>query len=194
MVIERCGFNTAEGVAIEVYLGIDIGVTGAIAVRDTKYGVQEKEGWRLIDIPTFTLKNSTGGINTVYDIKKTFEIFQDLRGSLATIEDLHAIGQKPGKFGGHGAKANFSMGEGLMLIVAALTMNDIPIYRVAPATWKAKMLQGITDKSDKNKVLMRTQEQYPVLAPYLTRVKDHNRAEAVHILEYGRKFYYEAIS
>lgn len=67
---------------------------------------------------------------------------------------------------------------------ALLTMKGIGIIEVAPSTWKAKM--GL-NKKGKEESLRLAMQQFPEVD--LHRKKDHNRAEALLMADYGRIFH-----
>ena len=74
----------------------------------------------------------------------------------------------------------FTLGQGYGEIVGVLATLGVAFHLVAPATWKRAL--GVTEKADSRR---KAQELYPT-AP-LSRVKDHGRAEALLIAEWGRR-------
>lgn len=186
-----------------ILIGIDPGVTGAITVFEDP-GPDKEKTWTIMDIPTFKItkessKTKSGkAVRTEYDIQGVLNLLHYIKSKdpaniYACVEYLQAVpdvtekpGRKSNKFGG-GAVANFSKGESMMLWKAALTAVGIPYRKVRPQTWKATMLVGLSDKSDKEAIRQRTIEQHPELYEELSRKMDHNRAESVQICAYGKK-------
>jgi len=181
-----------------VYLGIDIGIGGAIASKDTE-ALGGK--WAIQDIPTYGLEKTNGGIMTVYKITELNEIFKpfgELRKQgvkvLAGFEKLRPVGgfkpqQGQAKASISGSPmSNFNLGGGWYLMQALCIMNEIPFVDFAPQKWKnCGVLQGLVNKSDKEAIRLRCMQTHPELALQLKRKMDHNRAEAVFIAEYVEK-------
>lgn len=175
---------------MEKIAAIDIGVTGAIVIRDSKIPRNEQNAWLMYDIPVIAVQNSKGGKKHVYNREQIYAIFQPIAADLkgAIIEDIHAIGAKP--MGGrgafmHGAQANFSLGYGLGTFETIFSILKIPFFKVNPNRWKSIMLKGVGKKSDKDQVRNFAMQAYPELAAYFSRKMDHNRAEAVLMCDYA---------
>lgn len=97
------------------------------------------------------------------------------------IEDNRAVGS-------NGSIANFSMGYSIGLIVGVTQTMGIALHRVKPIEWQRAMGLGNVAKTErKDASRQRAREIFPGLAEQLTRKADHNRAEALLIMEYGRR-------
>ena len=154
-------------------IGIDPGLTGAVAVLP--------EG-RFYDTPVASVKKGGKKVYLVAEMVAALESFgYDAAGlprGHAYIEDVHSM---PGQ----GVSSSFSFGRGFGLwegIVAAL---GIPYTLVSPVRWKRAMMDGMGKEKGASRV--RAGQLFPQLADQLNRVKDHGRADALLIAEYGRR-------
>ena len=154
-------------------IGIDPGLTGAVAVLP--------EGL-FFDTPTASVKKgSSKKVYLVAEMASFIRSFGDSSDphSHVYIEDVHAM---PGQ----GVSSTFNFGRGFGLwegIVAAL---GIPYTLITPQRWQKVMLTGLPGK-EKGASRVRAGQLFPQLAGQLTRVKDHGRADALLIAEYGRR-------
>jgi crossover junction endodeoxyribonuclease RuvC len=159
-------------------VGIDCGVSGAIAVIDTVSGQAQ-----VFDIPTDTGK--VGGKNrTMYVPDTMAEALLTIAGGefrnikLVVIEHQQVMGKE-----GVVSACTIGLGYGLWLgICAAL---KLPREIVKPADWKRAMLQG----RDKEMARAKAIELFPQLTSRLLLKKHHGRAEALLLVEYGRRLY-----
>lgn len=142
-----------------IIIGIDPGQTGAIAtIWPHSIGV--------IDMPP-TAKD------LVDALKHYAPGFYDWP-AMAFVEQAQSM---PGQ----GVSSTFKYGVGYGTILGVLTALGIAHRLVAPATWKRQM--HVT--KDKNAARQIAQQLFPT-AP-LSRVKDHGRAEALLLAEWGRR-------
>lgn len=153
-------------------VGVDPGVTGAIALLgedgyleiidlDNYYIKDEKRmNWRELDADIL--------LNPLFLTCKSI-----------TIERVHSMPRD-----GHVGAFRFGyIYGGLEGVLSSATPMDIDIQRVTPQTWKK--FYGIrAAPKDVSQDLAR--ELFAEYAGAFSRVKDHNRAEAVLIANYGR--------
>jgi crossover junction endodeoxyribonuclease RuvC len=160
-----------------LHIGIDCGCTGAVAALDTKGRIVS-----LQDIPTVVVKTGKKSRTAYCDgpMATLIEaIVKSAGGDVqVTIENLHAM-PRTGSVGG------FSQGMGLGLWLGILAVLRVPVTRVEPARWKKDLL--IPAGADKNASIVRALQLFPSCAD-LDRKRDHNRAEALLIAEWGRRF------
>jgi hypothetical protein len=142
-------------------VGIDPGVTGAIAMHDA--GV-------LTDVRDMYSADSRTDGAALYEVLDSY-------GSDVTVylENTQAMPK-------NGSIASYSLGLNTGIVVGVVQSLALPLVRVRPAAWKQKM--GVT-RMDKNAIRGIVREIYPQWANLFDRVKDHNRAEAVLISRYG---------
>jgi len=139
--------------------GIDPGVTGALAIH---------RAGRLVDIIDLPVLGGRVDGRELHEMLSGEEL-------LVFLEDTHAMPK-------NGSIASFSLGLNTGIIIGVVESLSHPLVRVRPAAWKKKM--SVT-RQDKNALRGVVRELYPDFADYFTRVKDHNRAEAVLISRYG---------
>lgn len=182
---------------MDVYCGVDLGVSGAFVFRDMTKQRTDFGAWEVLRMPIFTVAKSDGGSKSVYDARKVFHIFLERKERIRGVvfEELHAIPARKGpgsKFAG-GSQANFSMGYGLAVVETVLSALEIPFYKAAPQTWKKEMLKGIGRKTDKEAIRLRVIQQYPELHPHMPNKQDHHVAEAVLLCHYGYQFVFPSL-
>lgn len=163
-------------------IGVDPGVSGAIAA--TAPGFAES-----YDVPTITTSRS-GKTKAGNPRKKRqfnecamvriFESFKQLAAEKgyeirALLEDVHSMPKdsKPGAF---------SFGESKGIIRGMLAMAKISYTMVSPATWRPAMVGRGADKAA---AVVLAQRLFPEVD--LSKVKDHNRAEALLLADYLRR-------
>lgn len=136
--------------------GIDVGISGAIALLDDGEAM-------VFDMPVSGSKGYRA-----YDSETIAWLLGKLRPEVAVLEDVHAM---PGQ----GVASTFALGYGLGLMVGTLSGLGIRIELVSPKAWKRDLGLG----REKRASLLLARELFPELAGCLTREKDHNRAEAL---------------
>ena len=159
-----------------MYLGIDIGKTGAI-------GVLSANGHyvKVVDLPLTPILVGRGKHRKPHYRINTTIFHRHFYWLTITTCTMEAVwGQAT-----NGCQANFSMGRylgGIEVCLDALTWaNHEPCVQYAPpATWKKHF--GLL-RQDKGASLELARKLFPE-AP-LSRKKDHNRAEALLIARYG---------
>ena len=172
-------------------IGIDPGLTGAIALYDT----EKKQVMFVRDMPIMPVIVNKKKRNT-FDITGIYRMFADYAacfpGVTAVVERQQAGAagkQNQGKqkkfFSGSLAVAAKFYGYGILL--TCLTVLGIPFIEVMPAVWKNRVMPELEDKSDKEAVRALAIKRFWNQEHQLKRVKDHNRAEAALIAKYEVK-------
>ena len=151
-----------------IILGIDPGLSGALAFFDTERGDLE-----ILDMPT--LKAGTKGKNIVDIDTLAREI--DCRASFVTHAFLELVGTRPGE----GPVGAFSFGEGYGVIKGILAANFIPRTLIRPAEWKKAMRVP----AEKDGARARASQLLPRHAEKWSLVKHDGRAEASVICVFG---------
>ena len=168
-----------------IILGIDPGVSGAVAV------IQNKEVLEVHDLPTLTTlkttKTKSGKLKkrNEIDIETFFILYKDLlrawHPQLIVIEKVHAI-TKPGEKK-QGVSSMFSFGQTFGRIEGVIrTTGGIPIKYVSPQEWKK---HHNLIKKGKEAAVALCRLHYPTMATTFLKSKD-GRADAVLMAEYGR--------
>lgn len=153
------------------YVGIDPGVTGAVAVR------LPGRNWKCIDTPTYK-----DGKRTRIDIEKSAKLFKILQkrfpDMFVTIEKVHAMPK-------NGSLANFGMGYSMAAWVAILATLEIPYQLVTPVAWKKAIMPGEAKEKDASRIV--AIRLYPKAASQLNLKKHNGRSDAMLICEHGRR-------
>lgn len=148
-----------------VWIGIDPGLTGAVAYYEAGY-------WHVHDIP---VRATEGGlVDREVDAEALTALLAPMRaehGHLACLERTHAMPKQ-------GVSTMFSMGDTRGAIRGVLGALGMPYRQAQPQIWKAHF-QLIGAQKDAS--VARCLGFFPYLAPHLKLKKHHNRAEAVLI-------------
>lgn len=177
-----------------IFVGIDPGLTGAVAII-------EGEELEFHDTPVL----STGTRNVI-DAAKCAALLRDIHWDcrmkdglllpreqhkrlMVTIEKsqpMPPMGKKDGQTVGHGSIASFSLGYSFGIWIGILAALEIPYQTVAPQTWKALLMKNEPKEKDASRLVAR--RLWPTQTEEaLSRKKDHNRADALLLAEYGRR-------
>lgn len=182
------------------YVGIDPGVTGAIAImRDPQVAfTQPQPEWEILDIPTVTIK--VGKKNrTILDLREMWKIIIHCAGS-TTHFLLESPVMGPAMRGRDGAGDGSEIaGQSVvtlansfrlngqieaMLAIAAETWQS-KYEMVNPQVWKRQVMPG--EARDKEAARQKAIQLFPSMAEHLKLKKHHNRAEALLLAEWGRR-------
>lgn len=149
-------------------VGIDPGLTGAIAFLSGNGPMVE-------DLPV--IANGTNA--KVKNVINGAALAGLLR--LYSMDIKVAYVEKVSTMPGQGVASNGSLMHSAGVIDGVLSTLGIPVVLVSPAKWKRAM--GLT--TDKEASRATAQRLFPTMP--LARKKDHNRAEALLLAEYGRR-------
>jgi len=154
----------------EAILGIDPGLTGAIALympnRDTLF---------VGDVPLFELKRS-GKLRREVDVHQLANMLADCAQHRPTVWIEH-VSAMPGE----GAVGAFTFGKTVGLLTGICVGLQLVIERVTPSVWKKAM--GVT--ADKDATRARASQLLPQHASSWPLKKHDGRAEASLIALYG---------
>ena len=154
-----------------IYLGIDPGITGAIAV----YNGEDNTFFTVIDMP---IQERIYGKGNEIDWEKLLEQLLPyfMEG------DITAVIENVGVMPRQGIVSAFAFGQVVGgLRVACISLGAQIVY-IHPTAWKRKFALIGTDK---NTVIEMVKEAYPESSSYLTLKKHHNRADAMAIAVAG---------
>ena len=150
-----------------LFLGIDPGLSGALALLDTDAG-------KIVvrDVPVHELKRN-GKAKREIDLYALARLMDDMAKGQGTRIVVEQVGSMPGQ----GVSSVFAFGKayGILLGVAASTF--CPIEFVTPQVWKRAM--GVTASKDGSRA--KASMLFPTYSDSWARVKDDGRAEAVLI-------------
>ncbi len=161
---------------MKVVIGIDPGVTGAVAIfRHASLST-------VFDIPSMRDTNKS---KRKVDVERLHDLFDE---HLWPIEEAFRVYlELSHAMPGQGVSSMFSYGRTSGLIEGLLaglgfTNTESPIKKVPPAVWKRR-LNLLSNAHAKEAAMKKAKVLYPH-AP-LTLAKHHNRAEAILIGHYG---------
>jgi crossover junction endodeoxyribonuclease RuvC len=156
-----------------VHIGIDVGLTGAIAVVcdswDTEVydmPVVEEKGAR-------TVKKYIDSLSLAGLLKAA--LYRRTLGTLV-VESQHSMPEQ-------GVAGVFSLGRSYGTIEGVVGALGYPLSRADPSRWKKAM--GCDPGKEGGR--LRALELFPHQAHNLKRKKDHDRADALLLAEYGRR-------
>lgn len=147
-----------------VILGVDPGISGALAAIDTT-------AWTLAvtDMPQEIGKASRKAVSPTM----TAQAIAAAGADFSFVEDVWSSPQA-------GVASSFAFGRGLGIVLGAVAATSA-LTLVKPTVWKA----GLQVPRDKNQARARAQQLFPSAAKMFSRVKDDGRAESALIAFYG---------
>ena len=150
-------------------IGIDPGLTGAIAI------MQNKKVLDIIDMPVMAEgkknKRQLNSAQLVSIIKKNIESNEEVA---VVVEQVNAM---PGQ----GVTSMFNFGQTFGAIKGVCAALELPIHFVRPSKWKKYFeLINASKDSSRTKVI----EMYPSLSNHLAKKKDVNKSDAILIARY----------
>jgi len=155
------------------FIGIDPGLTGAVAVLSDDLPI-------IVDTP----------ITTISDGKKSKHDFlpQGMAVILGTyagrgdvIAALEAVHSMPEQ----GVASSFSFGRGFGMWEGMLAAFRIPYEKISPQRWKKDLLSDMPKEKDASRI--RAQQLFP--RAELNLKKHHGRGDALLLAEYIRRTY-----
>lgn len=159
----------------EYFVGIDPGVTGAIAIIAIDGKVVYIE-----DCPTIKVK----GYKKITDACRLAKMMREIKNKYkrlyVAIEEPIAMpnnGRKMGSISMLSFGRNFGIWEG---IVSSLGIDYITVH---PSVWKRAIFNG--KQADKSSAIKMSIELFPDSKKYLTHKSHHGRAEAVLLSVYA---------
>ena len=182
------------------YIGIDPGVTGAVAhLWDGGIGI--------VDLPTFVIEGKKK--RTVLDQRATLEILLDLAcvdGESIFLLEAPVMGpaMKRAKPTAGGSFENeygpdAAGGQSIVTLANSFRLNGqiegmiVALSKwypcryeiINPQTWKRQVMPG--EARDKDAARQKAIQLFPSVAEQLKLKKHHNRAEALLLAEWGRR-------
>ena len=149
-------------------LGIDPGLSGAIAFYDTS-----NESVVVIDMPT---------IEVTRNGKNKREVSPALiADAVAGKGIVQAFVERVSAMPGQGVSSMFSFGRSVGVIEGVLAAYEIPVTLVTPQAWMKAM--GVRAGKDGSRE--RAMQLFPQYADLFSRKKDDGRSDAVLIAKYG---------
>ena len=151
-----------------IILGIDPGLSGALAFLDTRDNTID-----VVDMPTVEVKRNN---------KLKREVSAQLVAAIVVKRHVEAAFlEKVNAMAGQGVSSVFSFGRSAGIIEGVLAAFDIPTTLVTPQAWQKAM--GVRDGKDGSRE--RAMQLFPASAELFQRKKDDGRSDASLIAKYG---------
>lgn len=170
-----------------VYIGIDCGVTGAVGVIPPDGLAPPGDLPTAYATPTFVIKNERAGKTSkkqIYDMRGMLLLLWKIKKAYAHCDFRVVVEQQQGRQ--HDAKSavfQLGFGQGLWEMACA-AMQVFAVENVKPSDWKKKYsLEG----KDKEASRYMVQRLYPAVD--VSRVKDHDKAEALLLADFLKRHY-----
>jgi crossover junction endodeoxyribonuclease RuvC len=161
------GTNGAKSAAKTLILGIDPGITGALAFIS---GGLTPSFISVFDFPTYEIQRK-GNARKRIDLEALSFLIESYSKDiiLSLVEEVGEIRTQADPF------SAFAFGFATGSVHGVLAAFAIPVKTITPQVWKAAL--GLD--ASKEKSLAKAIRIFPDAAPYLSRKKDHGRAEAL---------------
>jgi len=158
---------------VTIFVGIDPGLSGAIARLDSASGEV-----RIEDVPTFEVKRN-GKAKREIDYHSLARILDDMAKEPGTRIVIEGVGAMPGQ----GVSSVFAFGKAFGVLIGVSAATFCPIDFVSPAKWKRDM--GVTASKDGSRA--KASMMFPRYSELWRRAKDDGRAEALLIALYASR-------
>jgi len=153
-----------------IILGIDPGLSGALAFYNTQTG-----DVTVVDMST---------VEVIRNGKKKNEVSpQLLSDEIVNWPVDKAFVERVGAMPGQGVTSVFSFGRSVGIVEGILASFDIPTTIVPPVTWQ----KGVNLRGGKDGSRERAMQLFPRQASLFARKKDDGRSDASLIAYYGAK-------
>lgn len=157
-------------------MGIDPGLSGGLALIDTKTGETVLDDMPVIEVSRKRVrskktKKMRDKVKRAVCGRRVADWVEQNEPDVAVVEQ---VGSRPGE----GVVSVFAFGEAFGKVIGAVEAMNVRVLSVAPVVWKRKLGLLGTDKKASIRLACRT---YRSARSRLTRVKDNGRAEALLI-------------
>ena len=166
-------------------MGIDPGLSGALAVIDTETGEVFVDDMPVIEVlrkrvRSKRTKKMRDKVRRAVCGKRVADWVEEFKPDVAIVEK---VGSRPGE----GVVSVFTFGESYGKVCGAVEAMNVQLLSVTPAVWKRHTGLLGTDKKASIRAACR---MFPKVRDRLSRVKDNGRAEALLIAAYGHKVHF----
>ena len=158
----------------QIYIGIDPGKDGAIAVIDSDGKIFD-----VYDMPT--IKNGSKRSLLVGELKRILAALVTEFGAQNIVCGI----EKVNAFPGNGSVSSFSFGKNAGVLEGLVCGLSIRYELIHSKTWQKIWLKDVEGTDTKARSILAASRMFPDLV--LKRKKDHNRADAVLIAAHIKK-------
>ena len=150
-------------------LGIDPGLSGAIAILDNKKVLC------IFDMPVMADgKKNKRQLNSA-------QLVNIIRENTIDNEEIAVVVEQVNAMPGQGVTSMFNFGQTFGAIKGVCAALGLPIFFVRPSKWK-KYFELINSSKDSSRT--KVIEMYPSLSSQLSKKKDVNKSDAILIARY----------
>ena len=152
-----------------IIIGIDPGLSGAIAILD------DKKVLSIFEMPVMAEgKKNKRQLNSAQLVNIIRENIKKNEEAVVVVEQVNAM---PGQ----GVTSMFNFGQTFGAIKGVCAALELPIFFVRPSKWK-KHFDLINSSKDSSRT--KAIEMYPLIAQQLSKKKDVNKSDAILIARY----------
>ena len=170
-----------------IFCGIDPGNQGALCYID-----EDRRVLKFYDTPLLTVetRKTKRKVMNAQAARMLLEGIIEMRGTEVVYAVIEKVAPMPSlheedKGAKMGATSAFNYGKGVGIWIGLLVGLQIPFTEVHPMTWKASLMRD--SAKGKGASILKATQLYPSSAKDLTRIKDHGRADALLLAEWGRR-------
>ena len=150
-------------------LGIDPGLSGAIAI------LENKKVLKIFDMPVMAEgKKNKKQLNSAL-------LVSIIKNNTNSEEDAAVVVEQVNAMPGQGVTSMFNFGQTFGAIKGVCAALNLPIFFVRPSKWK-KYFELINSSKDSSRT--KVIEMYPSLSDQLSKKKDVNKSDAILIARY----------
>ena len=150
-------------------LGIDPGLSGAIAI------LENKKVLKIFDMPVMAEgKKNKKQLNSAL-------LVSTIKNNTNSEEDTAVVVEQVNAMPGQGVTSMFNFGQTFGAIKGVCAALNLPIFFVRPSKWK-KYFELINSSKDSSRT--KVIEMYPSLSDQLSKKKDVNKSDAILIARY----------
>lgn len=162
-----------------IYIGIDPGLSGALAVINDGTSDWHSADIYVWDTPTALVEGEkTKREYLASAMAVLLKPYENRKDVLAILEHVHSMPKQ-------GVASSFRFGEGKGLWEGILAAYCIPTELISPQRWKKAILVDMGQEKSASR--FKAMALFPQLAEQLKLVKHDGRAEALLMAEYGRR-------
>lgn len=156
-----------------VYIGVDPGISGAVA-----FYFEEQGSLIVEDMPVVSIKSGKSTKNRVDEYALANMIREEI-GGWTPVAFVEQVASRPGE----SVTASFNFGTSFGVVRGVMGALRVPTTYVTPQTWRRAV--GCPEGKDGSR--MRAIQVFPLMSTLLARKKDNGRSDAILIAYHGSR-------
>jgi Holliday junction resolvasome RuvABC endonuclease subunit len=160
---------------MKYFAGVDIGITGAIAIVD-----EQGTAVRVLDMPVLLVKKGKGMRHQIDEVS----LAETLRAIMKDYTPVYFAVERQQSMPGQGVSSTFSFGVSYGIVRGMLALLGAATDYVHPTRWKRLLFDGMARDKDASRI--RAKELFGNQVD-LSLKKHHGRADALLIAEWRRR-------